>query len=64
MKKLNQSQLRAAFWQTFPQFATLQRSRKAQNDDPTDVRVTWCDFIEAARSNGEITDRVAERATL
>ena len=64
MKKLNQSQLRTAFWRAFPQFATLKRSRKTQNDYPTDVRVTWCDFIEAARSNGEITDRVAERATL
>ena len=62
MKKLNQSQLRAAFWQAFPQF---QRRRGAtQNDYKTDIRVTWCDFIEAARSNGEITDRVAERATL
>ena len=62
MKKLNQSQLRAAVWQAFPQF---QRRRGAtQNDYKTDIRVTWCDFIEAARSNGEITDRVAERATL
>ena len=63
MKKLNQAQLRAAFWRAFP-LATLKRSRKTQNDYPTDIRVAWCDFIEAARSNGEITDRVAERATL
>jgi hypothetical protein len=62
MKKLNQAQLRAAFWRAFPQF---QRRRGAtQNDYPADVRATWCDFIEAARSNGEITDRVAESATL
>ena len=61
MKKLNQSKLRAAFWQAFPQF---QRRGATQNDYKTDIRVAWCDFIEAARSNGEITDRVAERATL
>jgi hypothetical protein len=64
MKTMNLTQLRSAFWRAFPQFASLKRSRKTQNDHPTDVRVTWCDFIEAARSNGEITDRVAERATL
>ena len=62
MKKLNQSQLRTAFWRAFPQFH--RRRGAAQNDYKTDIRVTWCDFIEAARSNGEITDRVAERATL
>jgi hypothetical protein len=64
MKTMNLTQLRAAFWRAFPEFASLKRSRKTQNDYPTDVRVTWCDFVEAARSNGEITDRVAERATL
>jgi hypothetical protein len=62
MKKLNQSQLRSAFWRAFPQF---QRRRDAtQNDYKTDIRVTWCDFIEAARSNCEITDSLAQRATL
>ena len=64
MKTMKLTQLRAAFWQAFPQFATLKRSRKTQNDYPTDVRVTWCDFIEAARSNCEITDSLAQRATL
>jgi hypothetical protein len=62
MKKLNQSQLRAAFWRAFPH---LPRRRGATpNAYCADIRVTWCDFVEAARSNGEITDRVAESATL
>jgi hypothetical protein len=62
MKKLNQAQLRAAFWRAFPQF--MRRRGATQNDYCTDICVTWCDFVEAARSNGEITDRVAESATL
>jgi hypothetical protein len=62
MKKLNQTQLRAAFWQAFPQFH--RRRGATQNDYKTDIRATWCDFIEAARARGEITDRVADRATL
>lgn len=62
MKKLNLTQLRAAFWRTFPQFR--RRRGATQNDYCTDIRVTWCDFIEAARSNGEITDRLAQSATL
>lgn len=62
MKKLNQAQLRAAFWRAFPQF--MRRRGATQNDYCTDICVTWRDFVEAARSNGEITDRVAERATL
>lgn len=61
MKTMKLTQLRAAFWQAFPQF---QRRGATQNDYKTDIRVTWCDFIEAARSNCEITDSLAQRATL
>lgn len=57
-----QKELRDTFWQNTPQF-TRKRGKK-QNDYPCDVRVTWCDFVELLRDAGEISDKLAERATL
>jgi hypothetical protein len=57
-----QKELRAAFWMYHP--GLTRRGRTKQNDYPATVRVTWCDFIECMRRNGEITDALATRATL
>lgn len=57
-----QKELRAAFWMYHPGFKRCGRAK--QNDYPTIVRVTWCDFIECMRRNGEISDSLANRATL
>jgi hypothetical protein len=56
------TELRAAFWKAHPQYT--QRGRAKQNSYPADVRCTWCDFIDNLHSNKEITDSLADRATL
>lgn len=62
--KLTLAQLRSNFWQDHPELASQYRRGKRQNEYPTDTRVAWCDYIEAARSNGDITDRLVNSATL
>lgn len=62
------NQLRGAFWtylnQVDPDLAKLRRSRKTQNDYPTDIRVAWCDFVDDASRRGDITEQQADNATL
>ena len=61
-----QKELRRAFWQQHP---TLQR-RKITNYSGngkmhvTDTRCAWCDWLDAMSRNNEITQDLAERATL
>lgn len=53
--------LRASFWRDHPR---LDRRPGAQNQQPTDTRVAWCDWIDARRRDGEVSDALAQRATL
>ena len=70
-----QKSLRAAFWEAHPYFkrgvkrlgtmhGRAYYAPKTQNDYTIDVRMAWCDYVEAMRRNGEISDALAERATL
>lgn len=59
-----QTELRAAFWEQHPQFASLRRARKRQNAYPCDVRIAWVDFVDHCRRNNEISKSLASRATL
>ncbi len=56
------TELRAAFWEAHPFFK--RRGRTKQNDYPINIRMAWCDFVEHIRRNGDISERLAERATL
>ena len=56
------TELRQAFWQANPQHR--RRGRTRQNAYPCDVRMAWCDFVEHTRRNGDISEKLAERATL
>jgi hypothetical protein len=58
-----QKDLRAAFWEAHPRCAAVRRPG-GQNAQGTDVRMTWCDYVEAMNRNGEISDALADRATL
>lgn len=57
-----QKELRVEFWRQHPQFKRAHG--KTQNDYPTDVRVAFCDFVEHMRREGQISDALAQRATL
>jgi len=35
-----------------------------QNQNPTDTRLAFCDFVESLRRNGKISDALAQRSTL
>lgn len=57
-----QAALRKQFWDSYPKFESW-RGHK-QNDCPTDVRITWCDFVNHVRANRMISEALAFRATL
>lgn len=55
----NQKQIRAAFYAENPT-----APRRPQNDQPADIRMAFCDFIDALHRTGQISDALAARATL
>lgn len=60
----NQKAIRVAFWGAFPQFKSLRRAKKRQNDYPADVRAAFIDFVDALEKSGELTEGLAARVTL
>lgn len=71
MTYTTQKQIRAAFWEAHPDLkrrvvdlgAGLYRPA-TQNEYSTDTRCAFCDFVDALNKNGEISDQLANRATL
>jgi hypothetical protein len=59
-----QKQVRAAFWESFPEFRGEYRKAKRQNDYRTDIRVSFCDFVESLRRDGLISEKLAYSVTL
>ena len=63
----NQPALRAAFWDAHPELTPTIGPRgriMPQNEQTTDVRAAWVDFVDTAAGNGNISDALANRATL
>ena len=56
-----QKELRAEFWETFPE---LERRLGSQNSQPANTRMAWVDWIDSLQKNGDISPQLAERATL
>lgn len=54
-----QKEIRTAFYAEQPTI-----SRQPQNDQPADIRMAFCDFIDALHRAGLISDALAARATL
>lgn len=54
--------LRAAFWRENPQAA--RRRGRGQNDQTTDTRCAFCDWLDAQQKAGRVSERLADRATL
>lgn len=62
--KMTFKQIRDLFFEECPQFKTERRYRKSQNEYSTNCRVYFCDFVEALRRNGDITEKQASNITL
>lgn len=61
-----QKELRRLFWETFP---TLSRKKITSYDGKgkmycTDTRCAWVDWIDSMSKDGQISQALAERATL
>jgi hypothetical protein len=61
-----QRELRREFWSTFPNLPKRKIKNYSGNGKMhcTDVRVTWCDWLDALARNNDISQKLAERATL
>lgn len=64
----NQKQIRAAFWNAHPDFEFQAREAgifsKPQNYHCATVRCAFVDFVDSLARNGEISEKLAFRATL
>ena len=58
------TEIRKAFWANHEQFAKEFRAKKRQNDYHCDIRVSFVDFVESLRRDGQITEKLARRVTL
>lgn len=59
-----QTAIRNSFWEAFPQFVPLRRTRKRQNDYPATVRSAFVEYVDSLERSGTITPALANRVTL
>ena len=61
-----QKELRRLFWDTFPNLPRRKITNYSGNGKMyrTDTRVTWCDWLDAMQKDGEVSQELAQRATL
>lgn len=59
-----QKQLRDAFWLDHPGYAPERRSKKRHNAYRTDIRVSFVDWLDNQARNGNVSEKMAQRATL
>jgi len=67
----NQKQVRAAFWEAFPdlprrryRYSWNTRDKSAELVYPIDTRCAFVDFVDDLNRNGIISDALADRVTL
>lgn len=67
----NQKQIRAAFWEAFPdlprrryRYSWNRSDKTAELVYPVDTRCAFVDFIDHLSRSGQITEALANRATL
>lgn len=63
-----QAAIRREFWETFPDFAFQAREAgiisKGQNAQCATVRCTFVDWLDGLQRSGDVSERLAYRATL
>lgn len=64
----SQKQLRALFWETFPEFEKIARKNKTlskgQNSQICDCRCAFVDWVDSLGRDGQISQRLLDNATL
>ena len=60
----NQKDLRDAFWAENEQWADARRSRKTHNDYNCTIRCAFVEFVDSMARDGQISEKLAFRATL
>lgn len=58
----NQKDLRDAFWAAHPELT--RKGNQKQNAYPADTRVAWVEYVDHMQRDGQISEALAERATL
>ena len=66
MTYTNQKQIRAAFWDAFPNLPRRKIRDYAGTGlmYPTDTRCAFVDYVDGLQRAGEISEALADRATL
>lgn len=66
MTYTTQKQIRAAFWESYPDLPRRKITNYAGTGKmyQTDTRCAFCDFVDDLNKNGQISDQLANRATL
>jgi len=67
MKTTTQIELRALFWEAHPSLVCKRGPRGRilpQNSQPCDTRAAWVDYVDQLQRSGDISDALANRATL
>jgi hypothetical protein len=66
MTYTTQKQIRAAFWEAFPDLPRRKITNYSGDGKmyPTDTRCAFVDFLDALNKNGQVSDKLADRATL
>jgi len=63
-----QNEIRSAFWQTFPELDAQARANgtrsKSQNHQTCTCRCYFVDFVDTLARSGQISEALANRATL
>lgn len=64
----NQKQVRKAFWQFLresnPELFKFAKVSKSQNEQITDIRVTFTDWLDSMYKSGQITEKQVNKYTL
>ena len=62
------TEVRESFWAMLedvnPELAKLKRAKKRQNEYPTDIRVSFVDYVDSLRKDQVISEKLANKATL
>ena len=58
------TEIRESFWNVNPQFYHHRRSRKRQNQYNCTIRSAFCEYVEYLSRSRQISEKLADRATL